>query len=82
MSRTLASPLHAVLIDFLIAKRKQAGLTQAEVAARLNRYQSFVATVEQDQRRIDVVDLFLFAEAIGFDPVEGIEALKPEGIET
>ncbi|WP_417821860.1 helix-turn-helix domain-containing protein [Terasakiella sp.] len=76
MSRTLASPLHKAIIEYLIRKRKEAGLTQAEVAARLNRYQSFVATVEQGQRKIDVVDLFLFGEAIGFDPVEAIIEFK------
>ncbi|UTW51905.1 helix-turn-helix transcriptional regulator [bacterium SCSIO 12827] len=76
MSRTLASPLHSALIEFLIAKRKKAGLTQADVAARLKRYQSFVPTVEQGQRRIDVVDLIEFAEAIGFDPSEAIQFLK------
>lgn len=76
MSRTLSSPLHTALSDFLIRKRKEADLTQADVAQRLGRYQSFVATVEKGQRRIDVVDLFLFANAIGFDPVEAVMVLK------
>lgn len=76
MSRTLTSPLHRALIEFLIEKRKEAGLTQAEVAERLDRYQSFVATVESGQRRIDVVDLLQFAGAIGFDPSNAITRLQ------
>ncbi len=76
MSRTLASPLHSALVEFLITKRKEAGLTQADVAARLGRYQSFVATVEKGQRRVDVVDLMGFADAIGFDPVDAIKVLR------
>lgn len=76
MSRTLSSPLHTALVKFLKTKRKKAGLTQSDVAARLNRYQSFVATVEKGQRRIDIVDLFAFAEAIGFDPSEAIKDIE------
>ncbi|MCP1845992.1 cyanate lyase [Bradyrhizobium sp. USDA 4538] len=66
---------------FLIMKRKKAGLTQAEVAKKLRRYQSFVATVEVGQRKVDVVELLAFAEAIGFDPREAIKYLlsvKPD----
>jgi transcriptional regulator with XRE-family HTH domain len=76
MSRTLVSPRHEALRQFLADKRKSAGLTQAQVAAKLRRYQSFVATVESGQRRIDVVELLDFADAIGFDAREAIKALK------
>jgi transcriptional regulator with XRE-family HTH domain len=68
MSRTLQSPRHEALRAFLVEKRKKAGLTQAVVAQRLGRHQSFVATVESGQRRIDVVELLDFGGAIGFDP--------------
>jgi transcriptional regulator with XRE-family HTH domain len=68
MSRTLRSPGHEALRAFLVEKRKKAGLTQVEIAKRLGRHQSFVATVERGQRRIDVIELIDFAEAIGFDP--------------
>jgi transcriptional regulator with XRE-family HTH domain len=68
MSRTLQSPKHEALRAFLVEKRKKAGLTQADVADALGRHQSFVATVESGQRRIDVVELLEFAGAIGFDP--------------
>ena len=76
MSRTLGSSRHQALTDFLIQKRKQAGLTQAEVAKKLGRYQSFVATVESGQRKVDVVELLAFAEAIGFDAREAIKHLS------
>jgi transcriptional regulator with XRE-family HTH domain len=76
MSKTLRSPRHEALSAFLVAKRKEAGLTQADVAAKLHRYQSFVATLEAGQRRIDVVEFLALADAIGFDPVEAIKKLK------
>jgi hypothetical protein len=44
-------------------------------ARRLERYQSFVATVEAGQRKLDVVELLAFADAIGFDPRDAIKRL-------
>jgi len=41
--------------------RKEAGLTQAEVAKRLGRTQSFVTKAERGERRLDVVELRAFA---------------------
>jgi len=76
MSRTLSSPRHEVARVFLVEARKAAGLTQAEVARRLRRHQSFIATVEAGQRRIDVVELLDFADAIGFEPERLIRRLK------
>lgn len=75
MSRTLQSSRHQALKEFLIEKRKKAGLTQTDVAKKLRRYQSFVANVETGQRKLDVVELLAFAEAIGFDPREAIKRL-------
>jgi transcriptional regulator with XRE-family HTH domain len=75
MSRTLHSPRHQALAALLVEKRKKAGLTQAMVAKRLGRHQSFVATIERGQRRIDVIELIEFASAIGFDAATAIRRL-------
>jgi len=75
MPRTLQSPRHEALRAFLQEKRLKAGMTQQDVADKLERYQSFIATVESGQRRIDVVELLEFADAIGFDPREAIRRL-------
>ncbi len=79
MSRTLRSPRHDALCALLVEKRKKGGLTQAQVAKKLRRYQSFVATVESGQRRLDVVEFLDFADAIGFDPREAIKRLRAVG---
>jgi len=70
MSRSLQSPRHEALREFLVRERKAARLTQQAVAKKLGRYQSYVATVESGQRRVDVVEFLELAEAIGFDPSE------------
>ncbi len=75
MSQSLQSPRHEALRALLVERRKKAGLTQAAVAAKLGRYQSFVATVESGQRRIDVVEFLDFATAIGFDARDAIKKL-------
>lgn len=79
MPRTLGTPRHEVLRQLLIEARLKAGLTQAQVAKSLKRHQSFVATVEAGQRRVDVVELLDFAEAIGFDPASFLRRLKKVG---
>ena len=75
MPKTLRSPRHEALRRLLIKERKQAGLTQAKVAKKLRRYQSFVAMVEGGQRRLDVIEFLDFAEVIGFDPRSAIKHL-------
>ncbi len=58
-------PAYRRFLKKLKAARKEAGLTQLEVAAKLARPQSFVAKCESGERRIDVVELVLFAEIYG-----------------
>ena len=61
--------------------RMDAALTQAELAARLNRPQSFVAKYENGERRLDVVEFIEVAEAIGFDPAEFVRALSRQTLD-
>ena len=51
-------------------------MTQADLAARLGEYQSFVARLESGQRRIDVVEFLELADALGFDPARTMSTLK------
>ena len=75
MPRTLGSPRHEALRKYLIQKRKDAGLTQHELAAALKRSQSYVATIETGQRRIDVVELIDLADVLGFRPPDAIKRI-------
>ena len=60
----------------LVEARKDAGLTQAEVAKRIDWTQTKLSKVERGIRRLDVVEFLQFAEAIGFDAVEMIIKLQ------
>lgn len=76
LGKTLQSARHKALIELLIAKREQAGLTQAALAKHLGEYQSFVARLESGQRRVDVVEFLKMADVLGFDPAKAILNLK------
>ncbi|WP_240633804.1 helix-turn-helix domain-containing protein [Caulobacter flavus] len=52
-------------IGFLVEKRKEAGLTQRELADRLGKPRSFVSKIEGRERRIDVVEFIAIAKALG-----------------
>ena len=55
--RSIHTAAHRRLVARLREARKAIGLTQAEVAARLRRPQSFVSALESGERRIDVIEL-------------------------
>ena len=67
MPKTLRSPRHVRLIDLIVEQRNRAALSQAELAAKLGRYQSVVSQIESGGRRVDVVELLDLAEIIGLD---------------
>lgn len=75
MPRTLGDARHEALIAFLIARRKEARLTQAELAARMKVFQSYVARMESGERRIDVIEFIKLGEVLGFDPSEAIRVV-------
>lgn len=78
MSRSLRSPLHVSMMTVLRRERGRSALTQAELAGRLRRPQSYVAKVETGERRLDVVEFVEYARALGLEPAR-LLALILEG---
>ncbi len=60
----------------LIEARKAAGLSQAELAKRLERLQSYVSKYERGERRLDVIEFLEVAEALGIDPTDFLRKLR------
>jgi transcriptional regulator with XRE-family HTH domain len=56
---------HRRLLRRLRGARKEAGLSQADVARALGCAQALVSKVETGQRRLDVVELIRFAKLYG-----------------
>lgn len=60
---------------FLADARKKAGVTQDELAARLQKPQSFISAYERGQRRVDVLELVLIFGALGIEPLGALSDL-------
>lgn len=56
--------------------RKSAGLTQQQVADRLHHHQRFVSRCETGERRLDIIELRAFCEAIGIPFKEFVDKLE------
>ena len=70
VKKALYERSYAAFTGLLRDERKKAGLTQAKLAKRLRRPQSYVSKYERGDRRLDVVEFLEVARAIGFDPNE------------
>lgn len=55
--------------------RRQAGLTQRQLAERLKVPRSFVSRIEQGERRVDVVEFFWICRACGVSPEKAARAV-------
>jgi transcriptional regulator with XRE-family HTH domain len=67
MVRQLGSPQHEALRVLLVERRRQAGLSQTELAARLHWSQRTISKIETGEKRVTVVELLEIAAALGFD---------------
>ena len=58
-----------MFLELLIKARKDAGVTQEQLARHLNRPQSFVSKCENGERRLAVIELLQFLQSIGVEPI-------------
>jgi transcriptional regulator with XRE-family HTH domain len=72
MRDTLRSPRQTKLRKLLRDLREERGLTQADVAARLDKPQSFVAKYEGGERRLSVIEFIDVIRALGLEPVAAL----------
>ena len=69
MSKSAFTDAHRILVSALAQTRRDNELQQAELAARLGKDQSYISNIERGQRRVDVVEFYALARAMGLDPV-------------
>ncbi|WP_322062965.1 helix-turn-helix transcriptional regulator [Paraburkholderia sp. J63] len=80
MEKTIYTQQYAQLLIALRATREAAGLTQVEVASRLDATQTFVSKCERGERRLDVIELREWCLALGTtlsDFVDKLELVIP-----
>ena len=78
LAKPRRSKRYKTLVGLLVARREAAGMTQSDLAARLAKSQSFVASLESGKRRITVVEFMTLAKILRFDPYEVISTLEKQ----
>lgn len=76
MDKSIYSTEYQRLCALLRRIRRDAGLTQVQVAERLGVPQSFVSKYESGERRLDVIELGHVAEAIGSTLMDVVARLE------
>lgn len=69
MPKTIFGGEHRHLVEVLKEARQKSGLTQAELADRVGKDQTYISIVERGQRRVDVLEFIALAKAMQADPV-------------
>lgn len=76
--RPVDDPVYVRLIGLMIVARKDAGVRQTDLAARLEQPQSYVSKVENRERRIDVAEYVAWMQALDIDPATHLAALTAD----
>lgn len=72
---SIHDPRYINLIKYVISIREEKKITQVELAFSLKKHQSYVAKVENRDRRIDLIELHDWLKAINVDIVEFIKII-------
>lgn len=76
MDRKTHRQLYREFLSKLIEARKSAKLNQSEAARLLGKHQSYISKCESGERRIDIVELQIFATIYG-KPIDFFEVTIP-----
>jgi transcriptional regulator with XRE-family HTH domain len=76
MEKSIYTKDYATFLGCLRQARKDAGLTQEQLAAKIGTTQSVVSKCERGERRIDVVELRVICKSIGVSLREFIDSLE------
>jgi transcriptional regulator with XRE-family HTH domain len=75
LTKSVFTPSYARFRELLVEAREHVGLTQAALADRLNRPQSYVSKFERGERRLDVVEFLEISQALGINPYSLLKKL-------
>ncbi|MEP7348350.1 MAG: helix-turn-helix transcriptional regulator [Sphingorhabdus sp.] len=79
----MVSSDYRAAINALKEVRTEAGISQRELARRLNKPPSFVNKIEQLERRLDVLEFIVIAQALEIEPkalLGSLMAVLPEKV--
>lgn len=68
--KSLFAEPYTEIIQRLIERRRELGLTQWDLAKAYGEDQSFISRIERMQRRLDVYEYVVFCRILQIDPAE------------
>lgn len=72
---SIYSDEYQIVIKTLRSTRIELGITQTQLAESLGKPQSFVAKVENGERRLDMIEFTKIARLLSLDPAEILNAV-------
>jgi len=75
MPDLLRTRRYEALRSILKKARSKLGLSQADLASRIGRPQTYISDIETGVRRIDVIEFLRLAEVLEIDPARTIAAV-------
>jgi transcriptional regulator with XRE-family HTH domain len=73
MSKSVSSDDNKKLMAWLKEKRKEKGHTMRTLSQIINTPHSFIGKVENQERRLDVIEYVRYCKALEVDPIEGLK---------
>ena len=73
MSKSVSSDENKKLMQWLKAKRIEKGHTMRTLSQIINTPHSFIGKVENQERRLDIIEYLRYCEALEVDPLEGLK---------
>lgn len=68
MVKSVHTDAYAAIIAALVRARRARGITQTALGRRLGKPQSFISEIETRERRLDILEFYAVAQALGVDP--------------
>lgn len=76
MGKSVFSNPYNLFCTLLVDAREKKGLTQADVAVKLGKPQSYVSKYERGERRLDVVEFLEVMRVLDIEPYKIIKELE------
>jgi transcriptional regulator with XRE-family HTH domain len=79
VTESIFDPRYEEFRRALATARKTSGFSQLQLAEKLRKPQSYVSKYERGERRLDVLEFFLVAEALGIEPFRFLKGIYGKG---
>jgi transcriptional regulator with XRE-family HTH domain len=76
MPSSLHSHNYQIFRGLLVSAREKSGLTQAQIAERLDKPQSFISKYERGERRLDLTEFIELAGVLEIDVVDFVSCYQ------